>query len=61
MKVQASALQTFANVFIDHIQTSVQAVLPSGQCIHVARQLDNADVTDHYQQMLVMLCIYKRL
>ena len=34
-------------------KTSVQAVLPSGQCIHVARQLDNADVTDHYQQMLV--------
>ena len=36
--------------------TSVPDVLPSGQCIERCTAKDNADVTDHYQQM-VALCL----
>ena len=45
-KVQASALQTFADVLnVDHKKTSVTDVLPSGQCFKRCTAKDNADVT----------------
>ena len=49
-KVWTSALQTFADVFVDRTKTSVTDVLPSGQCFKRCTANDNADVTDHCQQ-----------
>ena len=40
------------------LKTSVPDVLPSGQYIKRCTAKDNADVTDHYQQM-VASCLHQ--